>query len=91
MPTNLTDRTELTVVTVQLFARYAELLGAGRVELPAEGIRTVGDLLARLRELPGGAVIGAATLVAVNLRQARADAAVSPGDEIAILPPLAGG
>ncbi|HEV8613346.1 MAG TPA: MoaD/ThiS family protein [Gemmatimonadales bacterium] len=81
----------MKTLTVQLFARYAELLGAPQVEIPAEGIATVGDLLARLRTLPGGDAIGGATLVAVNLRQARADAPVSPKDEIALLPPLAGG
>ena len=80
-----------TVLSVRLFARYAELLGGEAVAVPAEGVRTVGDLLARLRELPGGSAIGAATLVAVNLRQARLDSPVSSGDEIAILPPLAGG
>jgi molybdopterin converting factor small subunit len=76
---------------IQLFARYAELLGAAEVDVPTDGVRTVGDLLARLRALPGGAAIGSSTLVAVNLHQARPDAPVSPSDEIAILPPLAGG
>jgi len=76
---------------IQLFARYSELLGAAEISVPSAGIRTVGDLLTRLRSLPGGDAIGSSTLVAVNLRQARADAPLSPGDEIAILPPLAGG
>ncbi len=84
-------RTVPTVIRVQLFARYAELLGGEHIDLPADGIHTVADLLARLRDLPGGSGIGASTLVAVNLRQARLDAPVSPSDEIAVLPPLAGG
>ncbi|HEV8149702.1 MAG TPA: MoaD/ThiS family protein [Gemmatimonadales bacterium] len=79
------------MLTVRLFARYAELLGAPEVRVSAEGIATVGDLLARLRSFPGAGAIGPGTLVAVNLRQARADAPVSPEDEIALLPPLAGG
>lgn len=91
VPTVPTDLTVLAVIRVQLFARYAELLGSEQVRLAAAGIATVADVLARLRELPGGAGIGSAALVAVNLRQARADAPVSPGDEVAILPPLAGG
>lgn len=74
-----------------MFARYAELLGGQFVDVPADGVRTVGDVLARLRELPGGAGIGASTLVAVNLRQARLDVPVSSADEVAVLPPLAGG
>lgn len=81
----------MKALRIQLFARYAELLGAAEVALPAAGIRTVGDVLAGLRALPGGAGIGASTLVAVNLRQARPDQPVSPDDEIAVLPPLAGG
>jgi molybdopterin converting factor small subunit len=78
-------------LTVQLFARYAELFGAERLTLRAEGIGTVGDVLDRLRQLPGGDSLGAAALVAVNLRQADRGAPVSAGDEIALLPPLAGG
>jgi len=83
----------MPVLTVRLFARYAELLGNGSdsLELPADRIATVADLLRRIQELPGGSVIGPSTLVAVNLRQARPDAPISPGDEIALLPPLAGG
>ncbi|HLB55540.1 MAG TPA: MoaD/ThiS family protein [Gemmatimonadales bacterium] len=79
------------VLTVRLFARYADLFGADRLEIPAEGIETVRDLLARIRALPGGAAVAATALVAVNLTQARGDAAVSPRDEVALLPPLAGG
>ena len=78
-------------IRVQLFARYAELLGADHVDLPSQGITTVADVLERLRALPGGAGIGSATLVAVNLRQAKPNATVTTRDEIAILPPLAGG
>jgi molybdopterin converting factor small subunit len=79
------------MITVHLFARYAELLGTEQLSVPSEGIRTVGDLLARLRGLPGGGDLGASTLVAVNLKQARADQAVGPDDEVALLPPMAGG
>jgi len=81
----------MAVLTVQLFASYADLFGAAQLDVPAEGVATVGDLLARMRSLPRGEVIGPGTLVAVNLRQVRADDRVSPGDEIALLPPLAGG
>lgn len=79
------------LLTVRLFARYAELLGTERLEVPSKGIRTVRDLLAHLRSLPGGALIGNTALVAVNLVQARADDPIAPSDEIALLPPLAGG
>ena len=79
------------VIRIRLFARYAELFGAEELELPSEGIRSVRDVLERLRALPGGAALGSGALIAVNLRQAKPDAAVSPRDEVALLPPLAGG
>jgi len=79
-------------VRVRFFARYAEL--AGRAEgtvtlgLPA----TVADVVARARaEWPGAAALPAAPLAAVNRRHARLDLAVADGDEVALLPPLAGG
>jgi molybdopterin synthase sulfur carrier subunit len=78
-------------IRVRLFARYAELVGATQLDFPAEGLRTAGDVLARIRSLPGGGAIGETALLAINLRQARPEATVSPGDEVALLPPLAGG
>jgi len=78
-------------IRVRLFARYAELLGRDDLTLPAEGLNTAGDVLARIRSLPGGWEIGEYTLMAINLRQASLDASVAPGDEVALLPPLAGG
>jgi len=80
-----------TTIRVRLFARYAELLGQDDLTLPAEGLNTAGAVLARIRALPGGWEIGERTLMAINLRQAAPDAPVAPGDEVAFLPPLAGG
>ena len=88
----LTPAASLTgTIRVQLFARYAELFGSEYVELSSVGVHTVADVLERLRALPGGEFLGSATLVAVNLRQAKPAAPIVPSDEIAILPPLAGG
>lgn len=78
-------------IRIRLFASYAERLGGDVVEVTADGIRTVADLLERLRALPNGTVIGPATLVAVNLRHSPPGAAVRAGDEVAVMPPLAGG
>ncbi|HSE53135.1 MAG TPA: MoaD/ThiS family protein [Gemmatimonadales bacterium] len=78
-------------IRIRLFASYAERLGSELIEVPAEGIRTVGDVLERLRALPNGTVVGPATLVAVNLRHSPAGTAVRAGDEVAVMPPLAGG
>jgi molybdopterin converting factor small subunit len=78
-------------IRVLLFARYAELLGADRVELASRGPLTVADVVERVRALPGGAALPPALLCAVNLRQATGSDIVAPGDEVALLPPLAGG
>jgi molybdopterin synthase sulfur carrier subunit len=80
-----------TPISVLLFARYAELLGTERLELQAAAPLTVGGVVDRLRALPGGASLPAVPLCAVNLRQATLEDPVSPGDEVALLPPLAGG
>ena len=49
------------------------------------------DALAYLRALPGGAELPARPLCARNLAHVGADAALADGDELAVLPPLAGG
>jgi molybdopterin converting factor subunit 1 len=78
-------------VTALLFASYAEALGSDRVELAFTESTTVGEVVAHLRALPGGAVLPPSPLVAVNLTYARSDQRVVSGDEIAIIPPVAGG
>jgi sulfur-carrier protein len=82
-----------TVVTVRtlLFASYAEILGFDAVELSLESPATVRDVIDRLRSLPGGERLPPKPLCALNLTHVRPDAALSQGDELAILPPLAGG
>lgn len=85
------EQSRPSVIRVQLFASYAERLGIDVIELPADTVRTTGDVLDRLRSLPQGSAIGSSTLVAVNLRHALRDTPVNSGDEVAIMPPLAGG
>jgi len=77
--------------TVRLFARYAELFGAEQVEVMLPPDARVADLITALRVLPGGASLPAQPFVAVNLAQASLSTAVRAADEIALLPPLAGG
>ena len=78
-------------VRVLLFASYAESLGFDAVELALETPATIGDALQRLRSFPGGDRLPIRPLCALNLSQARADALLTDGDELAILPPLSGG
>jgi molybdopterin synthase sulfur carrier subunit len=78
-------------VRVLLFASYAEALGFEAVELALDSPATVDDVVERLRSLPGGERLPFRPLCAVNLAQTAGDAPLSAGDELAILPPLAGG
>lgn len=78
-------------VRVLLFASYADTLGFDSVELSFEEPATVGHALERLRALPGGQRLPPRPLCALNLTHVRPDAPLSGGDELAILPPLAGG
>ncbi len=78
-------------VRVLLFASYAEILGFDLVELSLEPPATVSDVLDRLRGLPGGDRLPPKPLCALNRTHVRSDTPLSGGDELAILPPLAGG
>jgi molybdopterin synthase sulfur carrier subunit len=51
----------------------------------------VADALAHIRALPGGDRIPPRPLCAVNLTHAALETTLTEGDEVALLPPLAGG
>jgi molybdopterin converting factor subunit 1 len=78
-------------ITVLLFASYADALGASSLDVELARDATVGDLVAAVRERPGADLIPPSPLVAVNLHYASADTPVSDGDEVALIPPVAGG
>jgi molybdopterin converting factor small subunit len=78
-------------VHVLLFARYAEVFGADRVTLELAAPATVADVVTRLREAPGGTQLPPRPLCAVNLAQVPDTTPLAAGDEVAVLPPLAGG
>ncbi|MFL5403778.1 MAG: MoaD/ThiS family protein [Gemmatimonadales bacterium] len=83
----------LSTITVHvlLFASYAETLGLDSIELSVPEGATVRQALEQVRSLPGGERLPPKPLCAVNLAQARPDTFLADGDELAILPPLAGG
>jgi molybdopterin converting factor small subunit len=85
--------TAVSTITVRvlLFASYAEALGLDFLNVSLEGGATVGDAIERLRSLPGGECLPTKPLCALNLSQARLDTRLATGDELAVLPPLAGG
>jgi molybdopterin converting factor small subunit len=82
----------MATVTVRFFARYAELAGCESAAIAVSCPATVEDVVRRVREtLPGARQLPDRPLAAVNMRQAKLDAAVQDGDEVALLPPIAGG
>ncbi|HEU5465751.1 MAG TPA: MoaD/ThiS family protein [Gemmatimonadales bacterium] len=79
-------------VRIRFFARYAELAGRSEGTLSVPLPATVSDVIQRIRdEWPGTSALPAQPLAALNLRHVRLDAPVADGDELAFLPPLAGG
>ena len=78
-------------LTVLLFASYADLLGRSTVTVAVPLGATVADVIAAVGRLPNGRNLPGAPLVAVNHSYATADDLVHPGDEVAIIPPVAGG
>jgi molybdopterin converting factor small subunit len=82
---------DFSSLTVLLFARYAEAIGVATLPLAVPEPATVGTVVATLRGMPGGEALPAIPLVAVNARQAHLSDPVRAGDEVALLPPMAGG
>jgi molybdopterin converting factor small subunit len=81
----------VTQFRVLLFARYAELFGAPDVFVTLPDGACVADLMTALRTLPGGELLPAVPFVAVNHEQCDTTRRLMAGDELALLPPLAGG
>ena len=78
-------------VTLLLFASYADALGASSLDMELPRESTVGELLSAIRSRPGAERLPPSPLVAVNQRYAALDSVVRDGDEVALIPPVAGG
>jgi molybdopterin converting factor small subunit len=76
---------------VLLFASYADAFGSRRLDVPVIAPCAVDELVTAMRALPGGERLPAAPLVAVNRHVARGDLIIQPHDEVAVIPPVAGG
>lgn len=77
-------------LTVLLFASWAEAVGAPSVVLRLPPEATAGDVVRAAAQLAAGRALPK-PLVAVNHRYAKPDSPVRPGDEVALIPPVAGG
>lgn len=74
------------------FASYKELLGTGELRLDLPEGATVSDLVSAVRSRGGAfTVLPAAPAVAVNMAYTEATSSLSDGDEVAFIPPVAGG
>jgi molybdopterin converting factor subunit 1 len=79
-------------VTVRLFARLRELVGAGDLTVDVPAGATVADVWAALVAAhPEAAAYARSMSCAVNLDYAKMTAPVRDGDEVAFLPPVSGG
>ena len=78
-------------VSLLLFARYAELIGTDRLDLNLPPGATVGSVVSLVRARSGGDALPSALLVARNMVRVDDDEPLRDGDEVALLPPMAGG
>jgi molybdopterin converting factor subunit 1 len=78
-------------VDVLLFASAAEAVGTPRLSLALEPGAVVADALQAVRQRAGVAGLPDGVLVARNAAYARMDDLLGDGDEVAIIPPVAGG
>ena len=79
------------LVTVLLFASYADQVGRSEIELDMAAGATVMDVIAQVRAMGDAERLPPSPMVAVNEQYASRDRELCPGDEVALIPPVAGG
>ena len=82
---------DASTVTVLLFAHYRDLAETSSIELTVPAGATVRHAVSLLRGLPGLDRLPGEPTIAVNREYVALDQALEPGDEIALIPPVAGG
>ena len=75
------------VVRIRLFAMLRERAGTRELQLDLPDGARVRDALAAVDDIAGGLPL----VMAINREYADADAVLSPGDELALIPPVSGG
>lgn len=73
------------------FATYRDILGIDEEEVELPKGASVGDLVEVIRARPGCDDFPVAPAVAINREYARLDQSLHDGDEVAFIPPVAGG
>ena len=88
----MTETSGSVTLTVQFLARYAELVGTESTTVTLRAPATVAHVLGAVRsQFPGARQLPDRPLVALNLAQVDLSTTVSNGDQMALLPPVAGG
>jgi molybdopterin converting factor subunit 1 len=78
-------------IRVLLFASYADAFGASNVAVTLRDGATVKELLEKVREMAVGHALPPAPLIALNQEYAAPSDVVRASDEVALIPPVAGG
>jgi len=79
-------------VKVLLFGAAADRAGTRQIDVPIGEETTLGELWPVLEDRhPGLVPMGDTLAFAVNGEYARMEDLVTPGDEVAVLPPVSGG
>jgi molybdopterin converting factor subunit 1 len=78
-------------VRLLLFAQYREWAGRDELELELPAGATAAEAVNRLRAEPRMQRLSATPAIAVNQVYAPLTAALREGDEVALIPPVAGG
>ncbi len=78
-------------IRLLLFAQFRDIAGANEVDLNLPDGATVGDLVRQLRGEARWAHLSKAPAVAVNRAYAPLTVQLADGDEVALIPPVAGG
>ena len=78
-------------IRVRLFALYRDLAGRSQLDLELPAGSTVGQAIARLRDRVEFHALPSDPVVAVNQAYAAAEEVLEDGDELAVIPPVAGG
>lgn len=79
-------------INLLLFATYRDLTGVGELSIDVRDGASAGDALRELRQRDARfAALPARPVVAVNREYAELHVRLAEGDELALLPPVAGG
>ena len=82
---------QIVKTKVLLFASYADAFGTPSLDVELPVGATARELLAHVRSLAAGKALPPSPLIAVNQVYASGDTIIGAGDEVALIPPVAGG